>query len=101
MKKIAISFLFFIVTLVSISYCYTDEFELLIDIMGIPKTNFHGKELNEDIYKEYSLFVYGTPLDGYEGQRFKEVLDVGHWTKSSGVWHGDGVRGEYWILRRK
>lgn len=69
--------------------------------MGISKTNIHGKEINEDIYNAYSLFVYGNPLDGYEGQRFKVVEDEGRWTQNAGIWSGNGIRGEYWILRRK
>lgn len=102
MKKIfLILILMFGITCFStISFSYSEEFDLMIDVMGISKTNIHGKEINEDIYNAYSLFVYGNPLDGYEGQRFKTV-DDGKWTQDAGIWNGSGIRGEYWILRRE
>ena len=66
--------------------------------MEIDVENVHGKKLNEDIYNKYALFVYGTPLDGYSEQRFKNVQN-GNCAKGIGIWNGEGVRGEYWILR--
>ena len=101
MKKIICIALLLIILIPFKNFAYSDDFEFLIDVMGIAKINSHGKSLNEEIYNEYSLFVYGSPLDMYEGQRFKEVSQDGHWTKNAGSWNGNGTRGEYWILRRK
>ena len=98
MKKV---FLFLILILIILNFteafAYSKKFELIINAMGLEVTNESGKVLNEEIYNEYSLFVYGSPLDGYEEQRWKDVED-GRWTKNAGSWQGTGVRGEYWIL---
>ena len=100
MKKLSLTFVFLLI--ISFSFCmaYTENFDFMIDTMGISTTNVHGKELNEEIYNCYSLFVYGSPLEMTEGQRFKEVAD-GRWQKGGSSYKGDGIRGEYWILRRK
>lgn len=82
------------------TFAYSENFDFMLNVMGVSKTNIHGKELNEEIYDCYSLFVYGSPLDGYDGQRFKEVED-GRWQKGKKSFQGEGIRGEYWILRRK
>ena len=92
--------LFLIVLLVSIpidALAYSEKFQFLIQTMEIDVQNPHGKKLNEDIYSKYSLFVYGSPLDGYSEQRFKSVSD-GNCAKGIGIWNGEGERGEYWIL---
>lgn len=79
------------------TFAYTESFNLLIETMDVSKQNVSGLFINEEIYNEYSLFVYGSPLNSFSGQRWKDVSD-GHWTKNGGVWNGTGVRGEYWIL---
>ena len=78
-------------------YAYSDEFNLMIEAMDIEITNVNGLKLNEEVYNEYQLFVYGSPLIAYKGQRWKNVED-GHWSMGSGAWNGSGIRGEYWIL---
>ncbi|MBO5143835.1 MAG: hypothetical protein J6C46_12750 [Clostridia bacterium] len=92
-----VSFLIMICLNMSVNYAYSDSFNLLIETMNIPQQNMQGKALNEDIYNKYKLFVYGNPLDSYNGQRWKDVKD-GNWTKNGGSWNGTGIRGEYWIL---
>ena len=99
MKKILILVLaMFIYAHSSIAYCYSESFSFLIETMEIDVENKNGKELNEDVYNSYSLFVYGSPLDGYAEQRWKDVSDGGC-SKGVGIWNGAGSRGEYWILR--
>lgn len=75
----------------------SSEFSLMLETMDIPIQNSSGLYINEDIYNAYSLFVYGSPLNSFSGQRWKDVVD-GNWTKNAGIWCGVGVRGEYWIL---
>lgn len=74
----------------SISFAYSEKFELMISTMGIATENVNGKVLNEEKYNKYSLFVYGSPNDGYSGQRWKNVDD--------GLWTNGSNKGEYWIL---
>ncbi len=100
MRKIVIAFVITLVLVNSLSFAYSESFEFMIDVMDIPKENCNHKLINEDLYNAYSLFVYGSPLDGYIGQRFKEV-EEGRWTKNSSSYTESGIRGEYWILRRK
>jgi len=76
---------------------FSDEFTLMLEVMDIPKQNKSGLYINEEIYNVYNLFVYGSPLNKFSGQRWKDVSN-GNWTKNSGVWKGNGIRGEYWIL---
>ena len=75
----------------------SSEFSLMLDTMKIPTQNKSGLYINEEIYDAYNLFVYGSPLNKFSGQRWKDVID-GKWTKNSGIWNGVGIRGEYWIL---
>lgn len=75
----------------------SNEFVFLLETMDIERVNQNGKEINEDVYKEYQLLVYGSPHDTYSGQRWKNV-STGHWNKNVGAWSGSGTRGEYWIL---
>lgn len=72
------------------SFAFSKEFEYLIEVMSVDASNVHGKQLNEEVYNQYSLFVYGSPIDGYSGQRWKNVKD-GHWMYK-------GNKGEFWIL---
>ncbi len=98
MKKALVIFLalFFIIIPIK-SYAYSEKFQFLIQTMEIDIENPHGKKLNEDVYEKYSLFVYGSPLDGYAEQRFK-IVEEGNCARGIGIWNGKGERGEYWIL---
>ena len=98
MKKVLVFFITWCILIIRIkSYAYSDKFQFLIQTMEVDVENPHGKKLNEDIYNKYSLFVYGSPLDGYAEQRFKNV-EEGNCAKGIGIWSGKGERGEYWIL---
>ncbi|MBR6252391.1 MAG: hypothetical protein IKR04_00865 [Clostridia bacterium] len=98
MKKCFVLFVTILLIIISNqAFAYSESFQFLIQTMEIDVQNPHGKKLNEDIYNKYSLFVYGTPLDGYSEQRFKTVQE-GNCAKGIGVWNGAGERGEYWIL---
>ena len=91
MKKQLLTLIIFIFSLLfSTSLAYSDNFSFMISTMQIPTTNVHGKSLNEEIYNKYSLFVYGSPNDGYIGQRWKNV-EQGNWSNGSNI-------GEFWIL---
>ena len=81
----------------STSYALSNDFSFLLETMGIEEINQNGLKINEDIYNEYNLLVYGSPHDNYAGQRWKNV-STGHWSKNTGPWNGIGIRGEYWIL---
>ena len=78
-------------------FAYSDDFKFMIDTMGIEVESRNGYSLNEEIYEMYNQFVYGSPLDIFSDQRWKNVSD-GRWTKNGGAWNGKGVRGEYWVL---
>lgn len=80
-----------------VSHAYSEEFDTMIDIMGIEKQTKNGYALNEEIYNQYNQFVYGSPLNISQGQRWKNV-EKGLWTKNGGAWKGSGTRGEYWVL---
>ena len=98
MKKVLVLLITLLILIFPInSYAYSEKFQFLIQTMEIDVENPHGKKLNEDIYSKYSLFVYGSPLDGYAEQRFKNV-EEGNCAKGIGIWNGNGERGEYWIL---
>ena len=97
MKKMFFILIFLIFIMLSYTFAYSEEFNLMIDVMGIPKENINHKPLNEEIFNAYSLFVYGSPIENYKGQRFK-IVDEGKWTQNGGIWNNSGVRGEYWIL---
>lgn len=96
MKK-SIFLTIILVMIFSQVFAYSEEFETMIDIMGIEKSTEHGYEINEEIYTQYNQFVYGSPLIIKEGQRWKDVAE-GLWTKNGGAWSGRGTRGEYWVL---
>ena len=99
MKKEIIITIFFIniILFLNKSYAYTEEFTIMLEAMEIPKENIAGKQINEEIYNEYQLLVYGSPLETHNAQRWKNTVD-GKWTKNAGKWNGVGIRGEYWIL---
>ena len=96
-KYISLIILISILLLSQISFAYSEEFETMIDIMGIERQTKNGYILNEEIYNQYNQFVYGSPLDIKQGQRWKNV-EKGLWTKNGGAWNGTGTRGEYWVL---
>jgi len=100
MKKIywiLIITLFFSINLLSKTFALSNEFLFLLETMGVETINPDGLKINEDIYQQYKLLVYGSPHDFYRGQRWKNVVD-GKWSKNVGPWNGTGIRGEYWIL---
>ena len=91
MKRMLLFFVLCCMTFVTSNVkAYSDSFQLMIDTMDVKEENKHGKKLNENIYNVYSLFVYGSPMDGYTGQRWKNV--------ENGGWTNGLRRGEYWIL---
>lgn len=81
----------------SIAYAYSNNFENMIKVLEIPIENTNGLVLNEEIYNEYNLLVYGNPLLVKNKQRWK-ASENGKWTYGGGTWKGEGIRGEYWIL---
>lgn len=100
MKKVFLKFIIvfnMIFILKNQAFAFSNEFQFLIETMGISSQNEKGLEINEEVYKQYNLFVYGGPLDNHIGQRWKNV-STGLWTQNGGPWTGNGVRGEYWIL---
>lgn len=76
---------------------YSSGFEYMLKNLEIAVTNINGHFINEDIYNQYNLLVYGSPLIITQNQRWKTV-DNGNWQQNGGAWNGRGVRGEYWIL---
>lgn len=96
MKKI-LGMLLIIFAFSNTVYGYSSGFEYMLNKMGISQKNVNGYYLNEEIYNKYNLLVYGNPLYMYKNQRWKET-DIGNWTYNGGVWNGEGIRGEYWIL---
>ena len=96
MRKIII-LLIVIISIQTISFGYSRNFEYMIGAMNIEPKTENGYMLNEEIYDKYKQFVYGSPLAVTSGQRWKNV-EQGRWTKGGGAWKGSGTRGEYWIL---
>ena len=96
-KYISLIILICILLLNQTTFAYSEEFETMIGIMEIEKQTKNGYALNEEIYNQYNQFVYGSPLDIKQGQRWKNV-EKGLWTKNGGAWNGSGTRGEYWVL---
>lgn len=96
MRKIII-LLIVIISIQTISFGYSRNFEYMIGAMNIEPKTENGYMLNEEIYDKYKQFVYGSPLAVTSGQRWKNV-EQGRWTKCGGAWKGSGTRGEYWIL---
>lgn len=72
---------------------YSSGFEYMLTTLNIEKQNANGHFINEDIYNKYNLIVYGNPNIITKNQRFKET--------TNGNFYKNGVKGEYWILRRK
>lgn len=100
MKKIFLSLIvinFFLFCFSPSIFALSNEFSFLLETMGIEEQNKIGEKINEEVYQQYRLFVYGSPLQYSNGQRWKNVSD-GLWTKNGGPWMGNGIRGEYWIL---
>ena len=70
----------------------SDEFEFLINTVGVPKYNTNGKLISENVYNKYKVFSYDEPsnLLYYHKQRFK--------TLSNGKDSYNGNSGEFNIL---
>lgn len=97
MKKILI-FIFVMFIMISSSvYAYSTGFEYMINSLGIPMQNTNGLWVNEEIYNEYNLIVYGNPILIKNKQRWK-TTENGKLSDDGDIWNGEGVRGEYWIL---
>ena len=62
----------------------------MLEVMQIPITNQNSKQMNEEIFQKYQLFVYGSPEEVKGNQSWKNV-EEGNWLKN-------GMNGEYWIL---
>lgn len=73
-------------------YASSSEFVEMINILGIPRYNVFGDELNEYIYNNYQEFIYGYPEMITSRQRWKKT--------ESGKWSRNGEKGEYFILGR-
>ncbi len=73
-------------------YASSSEFIEMINILGVPRYNVFGDELNEYIYNNYQEFVYGYPEMIIKRQRWKAT--------SSGKWIRNGEKGEYFMLGR-
>lgn len=97
MKKVICLFLIIFTMTSSVSYAYSTGFEYMINSLEIPVENTNGLWINEEIYNKYDLIVYGDPFSVKEKQRWKEV-ENGNWSYGKGIWNGEGIRGEYWIL---
>ena len=90
MKKFVV-FLMMLFAINPVVYGYTDSFLYMIDAMGIERQNVNGFHINEYIYENYKLIVYGDPIViNASKQRWKEV--------NNGCWVNNGKQGEYWIL---
>lgn len=85
--------LFFTSHISAMSY----EFEKMINIVGIPRYNVLGHELNEELYITYNQFIYASPTQITGRQRWKNVNE-GRWTEGGGMWRGSGNRGEYYAI---
>ena len=90
-----------LVTLKQVCFGITDDFEFVIDTIGIPRYNVLGDEINEEVYYTYNVFSYSNPVvmsNRTSKQRFKTVDYKGKWTQNGGSYKGYGTRGEYDIL---
>ena len=72
---------FILITISNVSYAYTSGFEYMITSLEIPKQNVNGFWINEEIYNEYNLIVYGNPNIIKENQRWKETEN-----RQLGIW---------------
>lgn len=99
MKKIVSLFIVCVVSiLLNTTYAITENFQFVIDTVGIPRYNTYGEEINEDVYYTYNIFSYGRPETTRDiNQRWKNS-NYGFWTKSGGSYKGSGTRGEYYVL---
>ena len=79
------------------SYAISNEFQFVIDTIGIPRYNVYNDEINEEVYYTYNVFSYGKPNKITTNQRWKNSK-YGLWTKNGGSYKNKGTRGEYYIL---
>ncbi|MDD4375204.1 MAG: hypothetical protein PHR25_00245 [Clostridia bacterium] len=91
----------FMFLIVNNTYAISENFEFVINTIGIPRYNVYGQEINEDIYYAYNIMSYDVPesLEGGFGQRWKDSK-YGLWARYSGRYVGNGTRGEYNLLGR-
>ena len=83
-------------------YGISEDFEFVINTIGVPKYNVYGQEINEDVYYTYNVFAYSSPKEASlnSAQGFKET-SLGKWTSSNTKYNGSGQRGEYYFLGRE
>ena len=96
MKKIIIGIIFSI-SLIKSMNCYASDIPLktMLEMKGIPQKNVNGLILNEEVYAQSGLYVYGMPQEMKNSQRWKNKED-GNWRIQDK--DGNNVSGEYWIL---
>lgn len=97
-KVLLILFLLMFCTNLNEIQAISSSFKFVIDTVGIPRYNVNKEEINEDVYKIYNVFCYGSPqkIKG-NGQRWTSSK-YGKWTKGGGPYEGSGTRGEYYVL---
>ena len=100
-KILLIIFTFYIFNLKNV-YGISENFEFVINTIGIPRYNVYGQEINEDVYYEYNVFAYSSPREASQNasQGFQET-DYGKWTIDDRKYSGYGQRGEYYYLGRE
>lgn len=100
MKKIILSivvFSMFCICEKSVS-AISSDFKFVIDEIGVPQYNVKGKEINEDIYNVYNMFIYGSPTQVTSSEQRWKSLSTGKWCYGKSVYTGSGTRGEYAVL---
>lgn len=96
MKKIIFAFLCMII-LSNKTYAYSSGFLYMINAMEIATVNVNGLSVNEDIYENYNLIVYGSPQSVTHNQRWKET-NTGIWNDKGRIASENEPKGEWWIL---
>jgi len=100
MKKIVLSLMVFSM----VYFCgssvsaISSDFKFVIDEIGVPQYNVKGKEINEDIYNVYNMFIYGSPTQVTSSEQRWKSFSTGKWCYGKSVYTGSGIRGEYSIL---
>ena len=85
LKKFVIASIIYILYSINQNvYGISDNFKFVIETIGIPMFNVYGREINEEVYKAYNVFSYGTPeeLSASVGQRWKDSK-YGLWSKGT------------------
>lgn len=92
MKKIfSVMILLFCAVNIKKVYSISEDFKYEINELGVPQYNVKNEQINQEIYENYNIFVYGGPqnIDATQ-QRWKNL--------SNGKMVRNGVRGEYEML---